>query len=113
MYRPMRATCASTRCRCPAASASAAASGCSGGVSNPCPDAGGDPLTESGAARTPEIVAALRARYPDMAIIATGGPTDESILATIEAGANAITYTPPSSASLFAKTMAANRSELE
>ena len=59
------------------------------------------------------IVAALRARYPDMAIIATGGPTDESILATIGAGANAITYTPPSSASLFAKTMADNRSELE
>ena len=76
-------------------------------------DAGVDILNVSGAARTPEIVAALRARYPDMAIIATGGPTDESILATIEAGANAITYTPPSSASLFAKTMADNRSELE
>ena len=76
-------------------------------------DAGVDILNVSGAARTPEIVAALRARYPDMAIIATGGPTDESILATIGAGANAITYTPPSSASLFAKTMADNRSELE
>ena len=66
----------------------------------------------SGAARTPEIVAALRQQYPELPIIATGGPTEESILATIRAGANAITYTPPSSASLFAKTMAANRSEL-
>ena len=35
------------------------------------------------------------------------------ITATIRAGANAITYTPPSSAELFAKTMADNRSELE
>ena len=75
--------------------------------------AGVDFLNVSGAARTPEIVAALRARYPELAIIATGGPTEESILSTIQAGANAITYTPPSSASLFAKTMADNRSELE
>ena len=76
-------------------------------------DAGVDIINVSGAARTPEIVAALRAQYPELAIIATGGPTEESILSTIQAGANAITYTPPSSASLFAKTMAANRSELE
>ena len=72
-----------------------------------------DIINVSGAARTPEIVAALRARYPELAIIATGGPTEESILSTIQAGANAITYTPPSSAALFAKTMADNRSELE
>ena len=36
-----------------------------------------------------------------MPIIATGGPTDESITATIEAGANAITWTPPSCAEIF------------
>ena len=75
--------------------------------------AGVDIINVSGAARTPEIVGALRQRYPELPIIATGGPTEESILATIRAGANAITYTPPSSASLFAKTMAGNRSELE
>ncbi|EQC78723.1 hypothetical protein HSIEG1_61 [Enterococcus sp. HSIEG1] len=40
-----------------------------------------------------------------MPIIATGGPTDESILETIEAGANAITYTPPSNGELFSKKM--------
>ena len=72
--------------------------------------AGVDFVNVSGAARTPEIVAA---KYPELPIIATGGPTDESITATIRAGANAITYTPPSSAELFAKTMADNRSELE
>ncbi len=75
--------------------------------------AGVDFVNVSGAARTPEIVAALRTKYPELPIIATGGPTDESITATIRAGANAITYTPPSSAELFAKTMANNRSELE
>ena len=75
--------------------------------------AGVDIVNVSGAARTPEIVAALRAKYPELPIIATGGPTEESITATIRAGANAITYTPPSSAELFAKTMANNRSELE
>ena len=52
-----------------------------------------------------EIVAEIRAQYPDMPIMATGGPSDESILRTIDAGANAITYTPPSSAELFKHTM--------
>ena len=40
-----------------------------------------------------------------MPIIATGGPTPESILETINAGANAITYTPPSSGELFSQIM--------
>ena len=35
----------------------------------------------------------VRSQYPDMPIIASGGKTEESILKTIEAGANAITYT--------------------
>ena len=76
-------------------------------------EAGVDFVNVSGAAKTPQIVAALRERYPELPIIATGGPTEESILATIRAGANAITYTPPSNAELFAETMAKNRSELE
>ena len=54
---------------------------------------------------TAEIVAEIRAQYPDMPIMATGGPSDESILRTIDAGANAITYNPPSSAELFKHTM--------
>ena len=35
----------------------------------------------------------------------TGGPSDETILETIAAGANAITYTPPSNGRLFSVTM--------
>ena len=34
----------------------------------------------SAAAETPAIVRSIRERYPDVPIIATGGPTDESIL---------------------------------
>lgn len=67
--------------------------------------AGADILNVSGASRTPEIVAQLRREFPDMAIIATGGPTEESILATVQAGANAITYTPPTNGQLFSETM--------
>jgi hypothetical protein len=33
--------------------------------------------------------------------MATGGPSLESVEATIAAGANAITFTPPSNAELF------------
>lgn len=68
-------------------------------------DAGVDILNVSGAARTPEIVAHIRRCFPEVPIIATGGPTEETILQTIRAGANAITYTPPTSAELFASSM--------
>ena len=44
-----------------------------------------------------------------MPIIATGGPTDESILETIRAGANAITWTPPTNGEIFRDIMAAYR----
>lgn len=55
--------------------------------------------------KTAETVRYFRKRYPELPIIATGGPTDESILETIAAGANAITYTPPSNGELFSKKM--------
>ena len=54
---------------------------------------------------TADTVAFFRKKYPKLPIIATGGPTDESIVETIEAGANAITYTPPSNGELFSKKM--------
>ena len=68
-------------------------------------EAGADILNVSAAAQTPELVAAIRKDFPDVAIIATGGPTDETIIRTIEAGANAITYTPPSNGELFSEKM--------
>lgn len=73
--------------------------------------AGADIFNVSAAAETPEIVAEIRAQYPDFPIIATGGPTDESIRRTIEAGANAITWTPPSNGEVFKEIMAAYRED--
>jgi 2-keto-3-deoxy-6-phosphogluconate aldolase len=68
-------------------------------------DAGASILNVSCAAKTPQIVRAIRLQYPDVPIIATGGPTRESIQETIDAGANTITYTPPTSAELFKELM--------
>ena len=63
----------------------------------------------SAAAETPTVVRRIREQHPDVPIIATGGPTDESILETIQAGANAITWTPPSNGEIFRDIMAAYR----
>lgn len=56
--------------------------------------AGVDIFNVSGGKDTIKIIKKIRDKYPQFPIIATGGNTEESILATIEAGANAITYTP-------------------
>ena len=69
------------------------------------------PMTNvSAAARTPEVVSAIREKFPKVPIIATGGPTGESIARTIGAGANSISYTPPSTKELFSRTMEDYRS---
>ena len=62
-------------------------------------------LNVAGGPDTPEIVRKIRRNYPDIPLIASGGPTAETIARTIEAGANAITYTPPSTQELFKITM--------
>lgn len=67
----------------------------------------------SGAAKTPFIVSQIRKKHPDIPIIATGGPSEDTIKATIEAGANAITYTPPTSGEIFKKMMQNYRQELQ
>ena len=75
--------------------------------------AGADIINVSGAAKTAQIVKKIRETYPDIPIIATGGPTEESIEATIAAGANAITSTPPSNGELFAISMRKYREAAE
>lgn len=67
--------------------------------------AGATILNVSGAAKTIDIVKSIRSHFAEVPIIATGGPTEESIIRTIEAGANAITYTPPTSAEIFKSLM--------
>ena len=66
---------------------------------------GADILNVAGAAKTPDVVRKIRDKFPDVPIIATGGNEPELILKTIEAGANAITYTPPTPAVLFKSMM--------
>ncbi len=68
--------------------------------------AGADILNVAAASKTPEIVRQIREHYPDIPIMASGGPTEDSILATIAAGANAITWTPPSNKEVFSDIMA-------
>lgn len=68
-------------------------------------DSGATILNVAGGARTPELVSKIRKDYPKVPIIASGGRTSETIAATIDAGANAIVYTPPSSGELFRKLM--------
>lgn len=63
-------------------------------------DAGVDMVNVAAGRETAPVVAALRARYPELPIIATGGPTDASVEETLRAGANAISWTPPTAQEL-------------
>ena len=67
--------------------------------------AGAAILNVSAADRTPELVRHIRADFPTLPINATGGPNDETVAETIDAGANAISYTPPSTKKLFESIM--------
>ena len=76
-------------------------------------DSGVSILNVSGGSNTVEMVRVIRGVLGrEFPIIATGGPTEESILDTIDAGANAITYTPPSTGEIFAGVMKKYRNEL-
>ena len=76
-------------------------------------EAGASILSVSAASATPEVVRKIKKLYPKIPVIATGGPTDESILETIYAGANAITWTPPSNGEIFKEIMTAYRENRE
>ncbi|MDR1619667.1 MAG: hydrolase [Clostridiales bacterium] len=73
--------------------------------------AGADIFNVSGGANTAAIVKLIRRDYPYVPIIATGGVTTDSISVTIEAGANAITYTPPAQSMLLRGLMEKYRSQ--
>ena len=73
-------------------------------------NAGTTVLNVAGGAKTPDIIAKIRTEYPTVPIIASGGRTSQSITATIEAGANAIVYSPPNSSELTRHVMDGYRS---
>lgn len=72
-------------------------------------EAGAQILNVSGGARTAELVRKIRQDFPTVPILATGGPTPESITETIQAGANAISWTPPTNGEVFKDIMQAYR----
>lgn len=74
-------------------------------------EAGAGILNVAAAGSTPELVRKVREQFPEVPVMASGGPTNESITATIAAGAHAITWTPPSSKELFSKYMTQYREE--
>ena len=74
-------------------------------------EAGATILNVSGGKNTAKIVRNIRQRFPEFPIIATGGPTNETIKETIQAGANAITFTPPSTANIMCDIMDEYRNE--
>ncbi|HHV85316.1 MAG TPA: hydrolase [Petrimonas sp.] len=73
--------------------------------------AGVDIFNVSGAEKTADIVRKIRNIDDHIPIIATGGKTDKTIRQVIEAGANAVSYTPPTTADLFKEIMIRYRSE--
>ncbi len=76
-------------------------------------DAGTTIFNVSGSYNTAKIVRKIRKEYPEFPIIATGGPNDDTIRETIEAGANAITYTPPTSGEVFSMLMNKYRDQMD
>ncbi|MBD5559800.1 MAG: hydrolase [Clostridia bacterium] len=75
-------------------------------------DSGADILNISGAQETPGIIRTVKEKFPYIPVVATGGPNDASILETIKAGADAISFTPPSIAEIFSKQMEIFREQL-
>lgn len=74
--------------------------------------AGAEILNISGGKYTADLVREVRENIGNnFPIIATGGKDGEQILETIQAGANAISYTPPSSAEVFGQMMDKYRNE--
>ncbi len=67
--------------------------------------AGVDIFNVSGAAQTVDIVKKIRKISKEVAILATGGKQPEHITEVIKHGANAISYTPPTTGELFKPIM--------
>ena len=75
--------------------------------------AGASIINVSGGKRTSEYVASLRRQFPELPIIATGGKADDTVAATVVAGANAVICTPPTNGELFSPMMARYREDVE
>jgi hypothetical protein len=68
-------------------------------------EAGARIINVAAGRRTAEVVAKIKERYPEVPLVASSGGSGESIVETIAAGANALTWTPPSAQDLQKKMM--------
>jgi hypothetical protein len=73
--------------------------------------AGVDIFNVSGAEKTSNIIKIIREINSKIAILATGGKTEETIQLAINSGANAISVTPPTIGELFKDIMKKYRNE--
>ncbi|MEX0845232.1 MAG: hypothetical protein WD022_08110 [Balneolaceae bacterium] len=64
-------------------------------------DAGADIFNISTGVGTPETVQSVKELLPDIPIMANGGPQDATILETIEMGADAIVFNPPTATEIL------------
>ena len=71
--------------------------------------AGASVVNVAAGKETPFVVEAIRKRYPELPIIASGGKTGASIEATVSAGADAVTWVPPTMQELQRALMDVNR----
>ncbi len=74
-------------------------------------EAGVDMFNVSGADKTADIIKMIRVIDCTIPIIATGGNSEETIKMAIEAGANAISFTPPTTGELFREMMTKYRND--
>jgi hypothetical protein len=70
-----------------------------------------DIFNVSGAEKTSNIIKIIREINSKIAILATGGKSEETIRLAINSGANAISYTPPTIGELFKDIMTKYRNE--
>lgn len=68
-------------------------------------EAGARIINVAAGRRTAEVVAKIKERYPEVPLVASSGGSRESIIETIAAGANALTWTPPSAQDLQKRMM--------
>ncbi|MCI1902006.1 MAG: dioxygenase [Bifidobacteriaceae bacterium] len=68
-------------------------------------EAGASIINVAAGADTSRVVSEIRSHYSTVPILASGGHGEESILSTITAGANALTWTPPAAQALQSQMM--------
>ena len=76
-------------------------------------EAGAAILNVAAGAKTPHVVERVKSWFPETAIIATGGRSEQSIVDTVSAGADAVTWTPPTPGEIFRDMMARYRNQTE